>query len=718
MKKILIMILALMVALSGCANKPADDTQVPDGDVTPPPVSDVTPPAVDTEDDDDENIEVDGEEENDEPVVTSPADKQENAAKPSKPAVKPAVKPESAEPLDLEEVLYKVTENPRPAGSKGEKEAVKYLSKQFENLGYDVKLQKYAVDGVTMGHNVIATRGESKNGDILVISAHHDSAASSFGANDNGSGVAALLLAAEKLADAKTDTELRFISFTDEENGKNGSRYYVDSLSAKEKDRIVGCIQFDMLGGLGSEGIKLGTTDGKENWLTELLMEAEDTLAVSAEDGSDHAIFQLAGIPSVVVTQSGRGYLYHTAGDRAESLNPDLIRQAAEFVSETVKHIASDETESYKEIADKQAGEYFFSHTRQSRIMFSAEREVNEAYLGFSGKLVDQWEDKGEFWEDVYQVYEYEMGWFGGEKRMTTHYIYRNNYLENVEIHPSKNGYTIEQLVGLITATHGEPIEADAAEGSWNWEDELYGKYISLKETDDKPVVYVYSYSLGISNILATYDVTGGEALVSNPQHKKVWELLCKAIPAEHRQKIGQFQLFTDGYSNILAVTSTMGEAENPDNTRFSIMVDYYDVYDEHGNARDWSKLLYTLIHEYGHVLLENDTQIDVSVNNNIHDPEGFIEGSFRKEYYDKFWQDPYSSYLGSYWEKPENYVSEYAGNMFHEDIADTFAVFVFSSKPEGNSVAEQKILFFWEDDDMVALREDIRDGLGLENAK
>lgn len=38
------------------------------------------------------------------------------------------------------------------------------------------------------------------------------------------------------------------------------------------------------------------------------------------------------------------------------------------------------------------------------------------------------------------------------------------------------------------------------------------------------------------------------------------------------------------------------------DNTRFSISIDYFDVYDENGEKRDWSKLTYTILHEYGHV--------------------------------------------------------------------------------------------------------------------
>ncbi len=307
-------------------------------------------------------------------------------------------------------------------------------------------------------------------------------------------------------------------------------------------------------------------------------------------------------------------------------------------------------------LVKEESNNHFYSHTRQSKILCSSSREMNEAYLGVSGQLI---------------------------------------------------------LSTLITNTHGNPID-NTKNDNTNWQDELYGKYISLKEIDNEFVIYMYLYSVGISNTLASYECISGDAIIENTSHKKVWDLLCSFLPVEHRQNIGEFKLFTDGFSNILAYTSTMGNPSAPDNTRFTIAVDYYDVYDEYGNERDLSKLINTLIHEYGHVLLENDKQVDVSIDNNIHNPETFINGSFRQKYYTEFWQDPYSSYLGSYWEKPENYVSEYAGNMFHEDIADTFAVFVLSNKPTGNSIAEKKILFFWNGNDMVNLRKDIRKGLGL----
>ena len=65
-----------------------------------------------------------------------------------------------------------------------------------------------------------------------------------------------------------------------------------------------------------------------------------------------------------------------------------------------------------------------------------------------------------------------------------------------------------------------------------------------------------------------------------------MWEYLCTILPLEARQKITQFNLFSDGYSNILAYTSPVEENGVTDNPRFCISIDYYDVYDENGARR------------------------------------------------------------------------------------------------------------------------------------
>lgn len=616
----------------------------------------------------------------------------------------------------LQEDLEALSAVPRSVGSDGEKEAVRYLERRFLEMGYDVTLQPYTNGAGETGANVIAVKPCSDpQGDILVFSAHHDSVPNAPGANDNASGAAVLLGIASALKDVPTDTELRFVSFTDEENGKLGSRAYTASLSEQERERIIGDIQLDMLGGLGSRGLCLCTMDGSPNYLTELL---DPSLPLLAETASDHASFQLARIPAVLLTQQGRGYLYHTAADTPDQIDLAQLQQAVELVSELGRTIASPDTPSYRQTAREDAGNYVYRQTRQNVIYFGSSLADSEAYIGAVGIWDDGWTVEGDGWSDTYETYRYSMNWFGGDTPMNTYYTYRNGYLQSIDLRPEETGYTAQQVSALLREMYGEPASAgDNREGVYaeGWADEIYSKYITL--TFSEPcAVTVSGYSVGITNVLASYPVEGGEALVTDAQDKRVWDYVCSVLPLDARQKIAEFNLFTDGCSNVLAYTSPVKREDGTsDNTRFSLNIDYYDVYDETGTPRDWSKLTYTILHEYGHVLLEDETQIDLTLGSGTHDPAGFIPGSFRYGFYDRFWKDLGITAVGDFEANPTHYVSRYGANYFHEDIADTFAVFVLGAKPDGDTVAEQKLLFFWANPDMTALRQEIRAAMGLD---
>ncbi len=607
-----------------------------------------------------------------------------------------------------------LTASHRPIGSQGEADAVQYLKGRFEEMGYAVTLQPYTDSQGRVGHNVIAAKeASSPDADILVLSAHHDSVPTAYGANDNASGTAALLYAAEALKDIPTDTELRFISFTDEENGKNGSRAYTASLTGEEKDRMIGDIQFDMLGGLGADGTLVCTMDGEANWVSQLLQEKDAGLALGAETASDHASLQLAGVPSVLLMQDGQGYLYHSAADTPDQLNLYAIVRAAEAAVAAAEEIASSDTPSYRELARAQGDGCTYRQTQQNVIYFSGSRADTEAYIGAAGELADTWEISGDGWTDTYETYRYSMRWFDGESPMNTYYQYRNGFLERITIRPEETGCTQEEVRALIEAMYGAPEREE--DGQASWADPVYSKYITLSQDEEGCLVSVGSYSLGITNVLASYPVSGGQASITDPEDRAVWDYLCSILPLEARQKIAEFNLFTDGTSNILAYTSPIKEGEVTDNTRFSISIDYYDVYDENGAKRDWSKLTYTILHEYGHVLLEDETQVDLSKGTSTHDPAAFVEGSFRKGFYDTFWRELGDTGVGDYEANPTRYVSRYGANYFHEDIADTFAAFVLGGEPQGDTVAEDKLRFFWADPNMTALRTAIRENLGLE---
>src|SRR4051794_23973106 len=78
--------------------------------------------------------------------------------------------------------------------------------------------------------------------------AHLDSVPDGPGINDNGSGVAALLEIATELGGSPPiDRAVRFAFWGSEEEDLNGSDYYVQSLSAAERDQLALYLNLDML---------------------------------------------------------------------------------------------------------------------------------------------------------------------------------------------------------------------------------------------------------------------------------------------------------------------------------------------------------------------------------------------------------------------------------------------------------------------------------------
>jgi Zn-dependent M28 family amino/carboxypeptidase len=97
-------------------------------------------------------------------------------------------------------------------------------------------------------YNVIAERTGANDDNVVMAGAHLDSVLAGPGINDNGSGTAALLEAAEQLANLKPQNTLRFAWWGAEESGLVGSTNYVNGLSQTEKDRIALYLNFDMVG--------------------------------------------------------------------------------------------------------------------------------------------------------------------------------------------------------------------------------------------------------------------------------------------------------------------------------------------------------------------------------------------------------------------------------------------------------------------------------------
>lgn len=95
--------------------------------------------------------------------------------------------------------------------------AADWIEAELTRLGYQVRRIEYGVSGVTCANIEAQLLGTAAPREIVVIGAHYDSALGTPGANDNGSGVAAMLALARGFARQKTDRTLRFVAFTNEE---------------------------------------------------------------------------------------------------------------------------------------------------------------------------------------------------------------------------------------------------------------------------------------------------------------------------------------------------------------------------------------------------------------------------------------------------------------------------------------------------------------------
>ena len=92
-----------------------------------------------------------------------------------------------------------------------------YIEKTLEAMDYTVSSQAYTVQGISVRNLEAMLGGTSLADEIILIGAHYDTVRDSPGANDNASGVAALLEVARLLAAKPLARSVRFVAFVNEE---------------------------------------------------------------------------------------------------------------------------------------------------------------------------------------------------------------------------------------------------------------------------------------------------------------------------------------------------------------------------------------------------------------------------------------------------------------------------------------------------------------------
>lgn len=233
--------------------------------------------------------------------------------------------------------------------------ATDWLAEKFRATGAQVDLQEFSVSS-TKAYNVIATfTGSESPDEIIVVGAHYDSISeapgqAAPGAEDNGSGTAALLEVAQVLQRFPPRKTVVVIAFSGEEAGLYGSYAYVQKLKDQSQTgKIKAAITMDMIGfdQSGRVGCLLETGKQFKSLSDMLLAAAQQYTTMDMHTtfnyfGSDHVPFIDNGIPGILTIDNDWDNYddYHRTTDLPKNISKDMGWQIMKMNVATIMQLA------------------------------------------------------------------------------------------------------------------------------------------------------------------------------------------------------------------------------------------------------------------------------------------------------------------------------------------------------------------------------------------
>jgi len=238
---------------------------------------------------------------------------------------------------------------PRPMGSPAEHRALEFAVQKFMEYGCDtayiMPMNRSSRSITTSGIAVGIKRGANKR--MICIGGHIDSAGPEVpGADDDGSGASTVIELARVFGKRQMQSTLLFCCFGGEEQGLEGSRYFVNHFAGI--DSVVLMLQTDMANGVGVIDIDPDTHGASApQWLTRAAIEEFSKLgysglrypthffsfnyATQSGSGSDHESFLHAGIPAIDFTTDVSKPI-HTPRDNFENFDPRGLKRSGDVV--------------------------------------------------------------------------------------------------------------------------------------------------------------------------------------------------------------------------------------------------------------------------------------------------------------------------------------------------------------------------------------------------
>lgn len=208
-------------------------------------------------------------------------------------------------------------------------------------------VQNVFTNGPVESANVVGEiRGREHPEQVLVVGGHLDSWDLSEGATDNGMGSSCALAAADAImrSGERPRRTIRFVLFTGEEQGLDGSFAYVKQHQAEMANHLGSLILDNGQGPVRS--LQLGGRDDLLEVFRSFAKSLADIREVKVddkvEDGTDTLPFSISGLPGINMDQDSPDYKYthHSAADALEAVKPDVLAQDATLMALTAYWIA------------------------------------------------------------------------------------------------------------------------------------------------------------------------------------------------------------------------------------------------------------------------------------------------------------------------------------------------------------------------------------------
>jgi hypothetical protein len=230
-------------------------------------------------------------------------------------------------------------------------DSAEYIFNEFEKLGLETRYHEWSNDYL-FGSNVEATLPgiDEHSDEIYVICAHYDSVDGSPGADDDGSGTAAVLTAAKVMSLYSFNHTIRFVAFSGEEQGLYGSGFYVQE-AVENNDNIIAALNIDMIGFALSEedeSILELYEDDASQWLADYTVDISqqyneyfdlEVMLSGYSWGSDHYRFWEAGYNAIFYAEYNFNDYYHSQDDTIEHMNIPYATRATKLIIATLAEL-------------------------------------------------------------------------------------------------------------------------------------------------------------------------------------------------------------------------------------------------------------------------------------------------------------------------------------------------------------------------------------------